>query len=288
MSYCGQCGTRLPHDEDARFCPKCGVPIANPEASRTTQPSPTLEGQIQSHELVKRVETQPRWTAKLALLCYLAIVGGTFAGSLFADLVLLVMRIDMLDPPFPIYLLAAPINQVIFFAVTLSFARYKGAGLKELGLKKANVKVLTVASLAALPLVALPLPVYILQEMIFGPDPLAQLVAEAATPRNSLQLVALVAISLALVGPCEELAFRGFIQKGFENSLGKRKGLLIASGLFALSHGLNTLYPVLPVFVGALCLGYAWQRTDGNTTVSALIHGVYDSIIFAAAYILSP
>jgi membrane protease YdiL (CAAX protease family) len=179
------------------------------------------------------------------------------------------MRIDMLDPPFPIYLLAAPINQGTFFVVTLSFARYKGAGLKELGLKKANVKVLTVASLAALPLVALPLPVYILQEMIFGPDPLAQLVAEAATPRNSLQLVALVAISLALVGPCEELAFRGFI----ENSLGKRKGLLIASGLFALSHGLNTLYPVLPVFVGALCLGYAWHRTDGNTTVSALIHG---------------
>jgi hypothetical protein len=129
------------------------------------------------------------------------------------------MRIDMLDPPFPVYLLAAPINQIMFFAVALSFVRYKGVGLKELGLRKANVKVLTVASLAALPL-----PVYILQEVIFGPDPLAQLVAEAATPRNSLQLVALVAISLALVGPCEELAFRGFIQKGFENALSKRKG----------------------------------------------------------------
>jgi membrane protease YdiL (CAAX protease family) len=202
---------------------------------------------------------------------------------LFADPVLPVMRIDMLDPPFPVYLLAAPINQIMFFAVALSFVRYKGVGLKELGLRKANVKVLTVASLAALPL-----PVYILQEVIFGPDPLAQLVAEAATPRNSLQLVALVAISLALVGPCEELAFRGFIQKGFENALSKRKGLLIASGLFALSHGLNTLYPVLPVFVGALCLGYAWHRTDGNTTVSALMHGVYDSIIFAVAYNLRP
>jgi len=36
-----------------------------------------------------------------------------------------------------------------------------------------------------------------------------------------------------------------------------------------------------------LVFGYVWQRTGGNTTASALMHGVYDSIAIAAAYFLS-
>jgi membrane protease YdiL (CAAX protease family) len=36
-----------------------------------------------------------------------------------------------------------------------------------------------------------------------------------------------------------------------------------------------------------LVLGYVWQRTGGNTTASALLHGVYDTIAIAAAYFLT-
>jgi len=65
------------------------------------------------------------------------------------------------------------------------------------------------------------------------------------------------------------------------------KGLLISSVLFGLMHGLNTLYAIVPVFVVGLVLGYVWQRTGGNTTASALMHGVYDSIAVALAYFFS-
>jgi len=99
-----------------------------------------------------------------------------------------------------------------------------------------------------------------------------------------VQLIALLGISLALVGPVEELAFRGFVQRGFENSFGKTTGLLIASILFGLLHGLNSLRSIIPVTAVSLFLGYVWQKTDGNTTASAWMHGLYDAIAIAITY----
>jgi len=233
------------------------------------------------------MEGQSKWTAKLALACYFALVGGSFIGAMLVALVLLVMGIDILDPPFPIALVSLPVNEVIILGVALLFARYKGAGVKELGLKKASLRTLTIVSIVAVPLFLLATGISIGEEMVFGPDPMAEILEKSVTPRNSLQLVAMIAISLALVGPCEELATRGFVQKGFENSFGKAKGLLTASVLFGLWHGLNAPSAVIPVFFVALVLGYAWQRTGGNTTASALMHGVYDSVAIAVAYFLS-
>jgi len=197
------------------------------------------------------------------------------------------LRIDYTDLPFPIALISLPINETIFLGVTLLFAKYKGAGFKELGLKKASLKILTIVSVVAMPLFLLGVGLSTGEEMILGPDPTAELVEKSVMPRDSFQLIAMIALSLALVGPCEELAMRGFVQKGFENSFGKTKGLLISSALFGLMHGLNTLYAIVPVFAVGLVFGYVWQRTGGNTTASALMHGVYDAIAIATAYFLS-
>ncbi len=233
------------------------------------------------------MDNQSRWTARLAFACYLTLIGGILAGSFIVTLALLGASIDPLNPPFPIAFISLPVNEAIILGVTLLFARYRRATLKELGLKKASFKVLTIVSLVAVPLFLIGVGVSVGEEMAFGPDPTSELLEKYVTPRDSFQLVALIVLSLVLVGPCEELAFRGFVQRGFENSFGKTNGLLITSGLFALIHGLNTLYAIVPVFAVSLVLGYVWQRTGGNTTASALTHGVYDSIALAAAYFLT-
>ena len=236
------------------------------------------------------MENQSMWRAKIALACYFALVGGIFLGSFILALILIGMyglNIDYTDLPFPIALISLPINEGIILGVTLLFARYKGAGLRELGLKKASFRILTIVSVAAVLLFLLAVGIGIGEEMVFGPDPRAELVEMSVMPRDSFQLVAMIILFLVLVGPCEELAFRGFVQKGFENSFGKMKGLLIASVLFALPHGIDTRYAIVPVFVGGLVFGYVWQRTGGNTTASALMHGVYDSIVIVATYFLS-
>lgn len=233
------------------------------------------------------MENQPKWTAKAALACFLALVGGILLGSLVVGLVLLGMGIDYLSLPFPIALISLPVNETIFVVITLLFAKHKGASLKELGLKKPSVRILMIVSVVAVPLLLLGVGISVGEEMVFGPDLTAELLEKSVMPRDPFQLVAMVALSLVLVGPCEELAFRGFVQRGFENSFGKMWGLLVSSVLFGLLHGLNTLYAVVPVFVVGLVLGYVWQRTGGNTTATALMHGVYDAIAIAIAYYLS-
>jgi len=202
--------------------------------------------------------------------------------------VLLGMRIDYLDLPFPFAFISIPVNESVIVGVTLLFANHKGAGLKELGLKKVSLRIWATVSVAAVFLYLTGLSISIGEEIVFGPDPVGELFAKLVMPRDSFQLIVMIFLSLVLVAPpCEELAFRGFIQKGFENSFGKTKGLLIASVLFGLFHGLNTLYAIVPAFAAGLILGYVWQRTGGNTTASALMHGMNNSISFALAYFLT-
>jgi hypothetical protein len=104
-------------------------------------------------------------------------------------------------------------------------------------------------------------------------------------PRDSFQLLAYVIINLILVGPAEELAFRGFVQKGFENSFGKIKGLLIASVLFGLPHIANYPYNAATASASGLVLGYVWQKTGQNTTATAVIHGIFNSIGVILVYL---
>lgn len=232
------------------------------------------------------MKNKPEWKAKPALACYIALVGGVFVGSVIVELVLFGMGVDFLDLPFPFAFIASPVNETIFLGITLLFARYKSAGLKELGLKKASLRILAVVSVLAVPFYFLGVGISVGEEIFFGPDPFAGLFAESLMPRDFSQLIVMIALFLVVVGPIEELAFRGFVQKGFENSLGKTKGLLVASILFGLLHGLNTPYAIVPTFVGGLFLGYVWQRTDGNTIASALMHGVSNSVSIVIAYFL--
>jgi len=128
------------------------------------------------------MESQSVWRAKLSLFCYFALIGGLLLGSFIVAFVLIGMyglRTDYTDLPFPIALISLPINETIFLGVTLLFARYKGAGLKELGLKKASLKVLMIVSVIAAPLLLLGVGVSIGEEMVFGPDPTAELVEKA-------------------------------------------------------------------------------------------------------------
>ena len=233
------------------------------------------------------MENQSKWRAKLSLACYLVLVVGILMGSLIVELILLSMGTDYMDLPFPIALISLPVNETIILGVTILFARHKGASLKQLGLKKASLRILTIVSVGAVLLLLMGVAISIGEDMVFGHDPTEELVEKLVMPRDSLQLIAMIALSLVLVGPCEELAFRGFVQKGFENSFGKTKGLLIASVLFGLLHGLNTLYAIVPAFAAGLVLGYVWQQTVGNTTASALMHGINNSIAIAIAYFLT-
>ncbi|MGD8564970.1 MAG: type II CAAX endopeptidase family protein [Candidatus Bathyarchaeota archaeon] len=226
------------------------------------------------------------WNARSALACYFSLAGGIILGAFVLIFLLVVFGFSPNgeDLGFPIVILATPINELIILGITVLFARNKGADFKELGWKRASLGILVIASILTIPLFFSAVGISVLEETLFGPDPGLEGYEAQVMPRNSLQLIILVIFSFVLVGPCEEIAFRGFIQKGFENSFGNMRGLLVASLLFGLLHGLNTLYAIATTFVAGLILGYVWQRTGGNTIVSALMHGLNNSIAFILAY----
>jgi membrane protease YdiL (CAAX protease family) len=225
------------------------------------------------------MEFVSKWNAKHSLACYFALLASMLFVSIFSSFIFFGLGIDIYNLSFPITLIFQPINELIFLGITLWFARNKGATLKDLGIKNVKLKILVIVSFLAIFLVLLGALIQIAEIIVFGPDPMTDPYYEAFAPRNLFQLVILIFISLIFVGPIEELSFRGFIQKGFENSFGKFKGLIVASLLFGLAHGFNTLYAIIPITVIGLVLGYVWQKTDGNTISSALMHGVYNTIV---------
>lgn len=222
---------------------------------------------------------------KIALACYFALFGGILASSVVVSLVLFGFGLEFRDLPFPIALFSLPINEAVILGITLLFAEYKGVSLKGLGLKRVKPVIIIILSVSALLLFMLAIGISIIEETILGSDPNAELLLDSMMPKDLIQLALMIVLSIMIVGPVEELAFRGFIQKGFENSLGKTTSLFAASILFGLLHGLNSPRAVLPVFIVSLVLGYVWQKTGGNTTASAIMHGVYDSVASVAIFL---
>jgi membrane protease YdiL (CAAX protease family) len=98
--------------------------------------------------------------------------------------------------------------------------------------------------------------------------------------------------SLIVVGPCEELIFRGFVFGGLLSLFGTRHWLILAclsSVLFAavhlyyaLTYGVASLIPFVDIIAIGMALAITYYRSGGNLLIPALIHGVYDATGFMA------
>lgn len=106
-------------------------------------------------------------------------------------------------------------------------------------------------------------------------------------------LLYLIPIAIVLIGPAEELLFRGGVQGRLRQSFTPVPAIVLASMLFGLVHvpavvassavGVGS-YVATTVVLG-LVLGALYEHTD-NLLVPALAHGVYNAILFGALYVL--
>ena len=85
----------------------------------------------------------------------------------------------------------------------------------------------------------------------------------------------------AVAGLGEELLFRGVLQTGLDQGLGKGMGLVLASILFGLMHAVTPAYAFfaggMGLYLGSLL--YLWLPP--NLLVPIIVHAVYDLIAFA-------
>jgi len=101
----------------------------------------------------------------------------------------------------------------------------------------------------------------------------------------------MIPVSLLLVGPAEELLFRGAVQGRLSESWGRWPAIIVATVLFGLIHipavsggfGAQLSYALLAGVLG-LVLGYLYDYTQ-NIVVPAVIHGSYNGTLFALLYL---
>lgn len=100
----------------------------------------------------------------------------------------------------------------------------------------------------------------------------------------------LIPLSFLLVGPGEELLFRGLIQGSLRESFSPAAAIGVASLIFAVAHfpsligqGSRLVYIAI-IFALSVILGAAYERTD-NLVVPAVIHGGYNAFLFLGMYL---
>lgn len=129
---------------------------------------------------------------------------------------------------------------------------------------------------------------------------LAQLQVDAGTNQaaeigmeNPEVLLLLIPASFLVIGPGEELLFRGVVQGRFREVLGPVAGIGLASAIFAGIHIFaltggtlsGNLLALGVLFLPSLVFGIAYEVTD-NLVVPSLIHGAYNATLFTFLYVV--
>jgi membrane protease YdiL (CAAX protease family) len=109
--------------------------------------------------------------------------------------------------------------------------------------------------------------------------------------KNPELLLVLIPISILIVGPAEELLFRGLVQGKIRRAIGPVGAITIASALFASIHvfGLkgspkSMIATLIVIFVLSLILGSLYELS-GSLIIPALVHGLYNAIQFYFKYV---
>ena len=122
-----------------------------------------------------------------------------------------------------------------------------------------------------------------------GIDPLVSVIEEVAATEPAVLLVMAVA-ALLVIGPAEELLFRGAIQGRLGRTFGPLAAVTVTSLVFTVFHVNN--YDASAASVGlamaiifgvSSVLGVLYDRSN-NLAVPIIVHGLYDAIVFAVLY----
>ncbi|QLK24860.1 CPBP family intramembrane metalloprotease [Natrinema zhouii] len=115
---------------------------------------------------------------------------------------------------------------------------------------------------------------------------------QRARERPELMLV-MIPIAILIIGPFEELLYRNVIQKSLYETFSRAGAVVTGSVIFAAVHvsayataGLGAVIASLGTVFGlSLVLGTIYERTE-NLVIPALVHGLYNAVLFANLYSL--
>jgi len=102
--------------------------------------------------------------------------------------------------------------------------------------------------------------------------------------------ILLIPLSFLLIGPGEELLFRGVVQGRLRQAFGASAAIGLAAMTFAAMHLMALSGPlaarltaVAVLALPSIVFGLAYERS-GNIAVPAVIHGTYNAVLLAASF----
>lgn len=180
---------------------------------------------------------------------------------------------------------ATAAGQVGFLAVGYGFVRRRGVAVGLALPSRRDLLYVAGGVLAALVAAAALSSVLVALDLV--PD---SVIGEAAATDPTF-LLGLAVLSVVLIGPAEELLFRGAIQGRLRERFGPVPAVAGASLLFGSIHLTNYSGSLPSVVAGALLIagvgavfGVLYERT-GNLAVPVLAHGCYNVVLLLTSYL---
>lgn len=217
----------------------------------------------------------------LALVTGFALVFGAVFGTQF-------LGIEVTPVSFIVISLVL-LQGVAFGGVALLYLKYRGLGIDYVGLRIPSIRdVLFVVGgyVLAFGLAIAGSVIVATTGVEAGANQAAQLGVE-----NPEVLLLLIPASFLLIGPGEELMFRGVVQNRLRETLGAVPSILLGALIFASIHftalsgaASGRLVSIAILFFPSLVFGTVYELTD-NLAVPALIHGAYNATLFSLLYI---
>ncbi|WP_458186788.1 CPBP family intramembrane glutamic endopeptidase [Haladaptatus sp. NG-WS-4] len=221
----------------------------------------------------------------------LGLGGYAFAAVLvlLAAFALVAVGIPVLEQPSLLVAVSVVMGQGVAFGLfALAYLRYTGRGFEYIDVRLPTLSDLGwtvggfVVFYGGLIAVSLVLATFGIQS--------AQSELTTLGEQDPRVFLLLIPLSFLLIGPGEELLYRGVVQERLRESFGRWPAIALASLIFAFVHvfslqGAGKLVYLSILFVLSPILGAAYEYTR-NLLVPVLIHGAFNAIQFFLAYLM--
>lgn len=287
-----------PADDDP---PATDPPTDGPPVDEQPDDGPvSTESESSASESTEPKSSGPSTRDRLETVGVAAGLGVGAIGISFAILVPLLFVLPRLGVPLPdspLVLIGIElfVGQLLAMGgLSVLYLRTTGRGLGYLGIRQLSVVESLIVAVAPFGIIFVTAMVTQLS-LLVGVEPSQHALSGLGEidPRLYLYLVPLV---IFIVGPFEELLYRGVIQSRLRESFGPVTAIMLASLIFAGIHlpahgfgeaGLaSTTASLAALFGGSLVFGGIYEWTE-NLTVVALIHGLYNAILLTLLYLVT-
>ena len=175
-----------------------------------------------------------------------------------------------------------------FGLAALGYLRYRGLGIEFLRLRVPTIRDAGWIVFGLVIMFVALIGMGVLIQTLGLPEPADHQVAELGAETPELLLV-LIPLSFLVIGPGEELLFRGVIQTRLVEVFGMGVGVVVTSVIFSLAHlaaygGAGLAIALSVLFVLSVILGLLYEYSE-NLVVPAVVHGAYNAILFLGLFV---